>query len=91
MKISDYSRATDIDLYGSIARDPVLLASIVRAVRWYNLSSVSEKYAFVFEHSLDRDGNSPATVAGHRSDYEIAYLAAPGTPEAMHILLDSEK
>jgi hypothetical protein len=47
---------------------------VVKYVLWLNLNSAELKYKYVFENYLDIDGNSPSIDAGHRSDYEIAYI-----------------
>ncbi len=62
--------------------------SIVDSVLWYNLRNATSKYAFVLEHGLDRDGNSSYPLPGHKSDYEMAYIAGSGDAQNLFLKID---
>lgn len=65
--------------------------SVVRHVIWHNLQSPTAKYKYVLENYLDIDGGSPLKDVAHKSDYEIAYIGAPGTTQNMYVRLDPEE
>ncbi len=65
---------------------------LVFAIYWNNLNSVSAKYWFVFENYLS-DQNlwwEEYFLPKNKSQYEIAYLWAPGSVTDMYIWLDPE-
>lgn len=78
----------NIDLYASLAANSTALKSVVDSVLWYNLRNATSKYAFTLENSLDRDGNVGYPPPGHKSDYEMAYIAGSGDAENMHLKID---
>ena len=57
---------------------------------WYNEDNATSKYAFVLENYLDSDGNSPYPLAGHKKDYEIAYIGGLGDAQNMLVKIDPE-
>lgn len=68
--------------------------TLVFAVYWNNLGTVSSKYKFIFENYLGNqfEGNEYAFhLPDSKKSYEITYLAAPGDAENMYIKLDPEQ
>ncbi len=64
------------------------------SILWNNLTSVSAKYAFIFENYLSDQfwGNDyNFYLPKNKKQYEIAYLWAPGDPRNMYIKLDPEE
>lgn len=82
--------AANVDLYARIAENPVVLDSIVESVVWNNLDNATAKYGYLLEHHLDIDGNSSFPIAGHKGDYEIAYMVGKGDAANMYVKLDPE-
>ncbi|MFZ4461251.1 MAG: hypothetical protein ACOYN2_01555 [Patescibacteria group bacterium] len=52
------------------------------------MRNATSKYAFALEHNLDRDGNADYPLPGHKSDYEMAYIAGSGDAQNMHLKID---
>ena len=68
--------------------------TLVFAVYWNNLTTVSSKYKFIFENYLGNqfEGNDFAFhLPDSKKSYEINYLSAPGDAENMYIKLDPEQ
>ncbi len=63
------------------------------SILWNNLTSVSAKYAFIFENYLSDQfwwNDYNFYLPKNKKQYEIAYLWAPGDPRNMYIKLDPE-
>ncbi len=89
LKSGEYPAAA-VDLYARASEDPKMLDALAEAVLWNNLGNATAKYAYLLEHHLDIDGNSSFPIAGHKSDYEIAYLVGEGDAANMRVKLDPE-
>ena len=81
---------TTVDLYKLLESNATVLSSIVDSVLWYHLRNATSKYAYVLEHDLDRDGNADYALPGHKSDYEMAYIAGSGDARGLHLKIDPE-
>lgn len=68
--------------------DSEILSTLIDSIIWYNQTNATSKYAFILENYLDRDGNREYPLAGHKSDYEIAYIGGPGDAANMYVKLD---
>lgn len=63
-----------VDLYSLLSANQASLDTLIDTIYWYNQGNATSKYAFTLENYLDRDGNRGYPLAGHKSDYEIAYI-----------------
>lgn len=107
LKTGNYPDA-DIDLYTILKDKPLEVFTsenqskqisyydtLVFAVYWNNLTTVSSKYKFIFENYLgnqfESDNDFGFVLPDAKKSYEIAYLAAPGDAENMYIKLDPEQ
>lgn len=106
LKNGDYPQA-NIDLYAELLKKPdqeldilwekktlSYVDTVVFSILWNNLTSVSAKYAFVFENYLsDQFGGNDFNfyLPKNKRQYEIAYLWAPWDPQNMYIKLDPEE
>jgi hypothetical protein len=82
--------SANVDFFKKIESDPILFDAITDAVVWNNLDNATAKYAYILEHHLDIDGNSKYPIAGHKSDYEVAYVAGSGDAANLYVKLDPE-
>lgn len=105
LKTGEYPDA-DIDLYQLLQDKPLEVFSLdnqskeisyfdtlVFAVFWNNLDTVSSKYKFIFQEYLSNEfeGNDYAFhLPKAKKSYEIAYMAAPGDAQNMYVKLDPE-
>jgi uncharacterized repeat protein (TIGR01451 family) len=105
LKTWDYPDA-DIDLYKILQDKPLEIFSLdneskeisyfdtlVFAVFWNNLNTVSSKYKFIFQEYLSNEfeGNDYGFhLPKAKKSYEIAYMAAPGDAQNMYVKLDPE-
>lgn len=97
----------NIDLYALLSAKPnkeveilwekktlSYIDTVTFSILWNNLTSVSAKYAFIFENYLsDQFGGNDYNfyLPKNKKQYEIAYLWAPGDPRNMYIKLDPEE
>lgn len=97
----------NIDLYAILSAKPnkeveilgekktlSYIDTVTFSILWNNLTSVSAKYAFIFENYLSDQfwGNDyNFYLPKNKKQYEIAYLWAPGDPRNMYIKLDPEE
>ncbi len=68
--------------------------TVVFAIFWNNLTSVSSKYQFLFENYMSNEfeGNDyDFHLPKAKTNYEIAYFSAPGDAQNMYINFDPEK
>lgn len=105
LKTGTYPSA-DVDLYDSLTSKPLEVFSskgeskeisyfdtLVFAIYWNNLKTVSSKYKFVFEEYLTNQftgNNYSFHLPKNKKSYEIAYLGAPGDAQNMYVKLDPE-
>ena len=105
LKTGDFPAAT-VDLYQTLADRPLevftvdgeskeisYLDTLVFAIYWNNLKTVSSKYKFVFENYLSNQftGNDyKFHLPKSKKSYEAGYFAAPGDSANMYIKLDPE-
>jgi len=67
--------------------------TLVFAIYWNNLKTVSSKYKFIFEEYLTNQftGNDyNFHLPKNKKSYEVAYLGAPGDSQSMYVKLDPE-
>ncbi|EKE27248.1 MAG: hypothetical protein ACD_3C00233G0001 [uncultured bacterium (gcode 4)] len=91
LKVNNAQYPSNVDFYNEISKNTVLLDEIVKYVLWLNMNSAELKYKYVFEHYLDIDWNAKSLDAGHKNDYEIAYLGGKWDAENMYVRLNPEK
>lgn len=105
LKTGTYPNA-DIDLYKLLLDKPLEVFSLenqskeisyfetlVFAIYWNNLNTVSSKYKFVFEEYLSNqfEGNDYGFhLPRSKKSYETVYIAAPGDAQSAYIKLDPE-
>lgn len=89
LSTGEYPKA-NVDLYHELEQNPAILNALVENVIWYVKRNATEKYAFLLEHDLDIDGNFDAPLAGHKSDYEMAYIGGLGSADHMALKVDPE-
>ena len=89
LKRGDYP-SEGIDLYTRLASAGNALNTIIDTVLWYNESNATNKYAFVLENYLDRDGNRDYPLSGMKKDYEMAYIGGNGDAQNMYVKVDPE-
>jgi len=96
----------NIDLYADLISKPLevftldnqskeisYFDTLVFAVYWNNLKTVSSKYKFIFQNYLSNqfEGNDYRFhLPKSKKSYESAYIAAPGDASNMYIKLDPE-
>ena len=66
--------------------------TLVFAIYWNNLSSVSAKYGAIFDNYLndDLESSSKYFLPKNKKQYEITYLGAPWDAKNMYIKMDPE-
>ena len=95
-----------VDLYESLASKPLevftsgneskeisYLDTLVFAIYWKNLDTVSAKYKFIFEEYLENQftGNEHSFhLPNSKKSYEMSYFAAPGDAANMYVKLDPD-
>lgn len=81
----------EIDLFGE-KKEISYYDSLVFALLWNNLSSVGQKYQFVFTNYLSdqTESKNKFFLPKNKKIYEIAYLWAPWDSQNMYIKLDPE-
>ncbi len=105
LKTGDYPTA-DIDLYQYLQEKPLEIFTIdnqskqisyydtlVFAIYWNNLTTISSKYKFIFKNYLSNQfqgNNYSFPLPRSKKSYETAYFAAPGDAQNMYIKLDPE-
>lgn len=105
LKTGEYPDA-DIDLYKLLQDKPLevftldsqskeisYFDTLVFAIFWNNLDTVSSKYKFIFQEYLSNEfeGNDYGFhLPKAKKSYELAYMAAPGDAQNMYVKLDPE-
>jgi uncharacterized repeat protein (TIGR01451 family) len=105
LKTGAYPEA-NIDLYQLLQDKPLevftldneskeisYLDTLVFAIFWNNLNTVSSKYKFIFQEYLSNEfeGNDYGFhLPKAKKSYEVAYMAAPGDAQNMYVKLDPE-
>ena len=107
LKVSGEYPDADVDLYGDLTSKTLQIYTLenqtkeisyfdtlVFAVYWNNLKTVSAKYKFVFQNYLSNqfEGNEYAfSLPKAKNFYESSYLVAPGDAQNMYMKMDPEK
>ncbi|MBW7954446.1 VCBS repeat-containing protein [Candidatus Gracilibacteria bacterium] len=104
LKTGNYPTAS-VDLYKELLKKPSkelnlmgdkitlsYIDTLALSLAWNNLSSVSAKYAFVFDNYLSDQSlrGDSFYLPKNKKQYEISYLGAPGDPKNMYIKMDPE-
>ncbi|MDD2487531.1 MAG: hypothetical protein PHS92_04120 [Candidatus Gracilibacteria bacterium] len=88
LKISS-TYPSNVDLFSVISNKQEVMDLLIDSIIWSNISSATAKYKYVLENYLDTDQNSTKFQAGHKNDYELAYIGGRGDSKNMYVKLEA--